>query len=582
MIFKIFDRTITVLLTVTIALTPTCPFSTAQAAAIVSVNDRFTPIKSENGMVSSQNAESTQIGVEILQAGGNAVDAAIAVGFSLAVTLPKAGNIGGGGFMLYFDNAHNMAHSINFRDQAPAAAFPDMHLNKKGQVDTSKTRKNGLSVAVPGTVAGLARAYEKFGSGKLTWADLLAPAIRQAKTGFTVNNDMSVSFKSLKKRLSKDPETRAIFYGQNQSTPKVGDKIIQSDLEKSLRLIASQGRSGFYSGPIAQAIVDTVNKNDGVLSMTDLANYEAQISKPIRGNYRGYEILSMPPPSSGGVHIIQMLNMLEATNLSETGLNSAQTVHLMAETMRRAYADRSKYLGDPNFINIPINGLTSKAYAKKLFNEISLTHATPSTDLGPGNPIPYESPETTHYSVTDKDGNMVAVTYTLGFSFGNGLIADGTGILLNNTMGGFSAKPGIPNAFGLLGGDANAIEGGKRPLSSMSPTIILKNSKPFLVTGSPGGSRIITTTLQIILNAIDHERNIAEATNAIRVHHQWYPDEIRTERGFPVDTAQLLEKMGHKIVIKKVMGSTQSIMRVGHEWHGASDPRRDGATTLGY
>lgn len=557
-------------------------FAVAQEAPIVSVMDRFTPIRAEHGMVSSQNAQSSQVGIDILKAGGNAVDAAIAVGFSLAVTLPKAGNLGGGGFMLFFDKDDNAPHSINFRDEAPSAAFQNMHLDAEGEVDKDKTRGNGLSVAVPGTVAGLAKAYEEFGSGNLTWAELIAPAIRQAEHGFLVNNDMHVAFSTLKNRLARDPEGIAIFYGPDDTVPRVGDLVVQSDLANSLRIIAEEGRDGFYKGIIAQSIVDTASNADGILPLDDFANYEARLGEPIRGTYRGYDILSMDPPSSGGVHIVQMLNMLENADMQSKGLNSAAYTHLLAETMRRAYADRSSYLGDPAFTDVPVAGITSKAYAKELFDDISLTQATASSDIGPGNPLPYESDETTHYSVTDKDGNAVAVTYTLGFSFGNGLVADGTGILLNNTMGGFSAKPGTPNAFGLLGGQANAIEAGKRPLSSMTPTIIVKDGEPFLVTGSPGGSRIITATLQVILNAIDHGLNIAEATNAIRIHHQWYPDEIRTERGFPIDTKRILEGMGHEVVIKNAMGSTQSIMRVGNEWQGASDPRRDGAKTIGY
>ena len=554
----------------------------AQDTPIISAKDRFFPVIAQNGMVASQNAQSTQTGVDILQAGGNAVDAAVAIGFSLAVTLPKAGNLGGGGFLVGFNADSDDAFQVNFRSEAPSSAFRDMQLGADGEVDEQMTRQNGSSSGIPGTVAGLIKAHEEFGSGKLTLAELIAPAIDLAENGFVINQDMAFSFARAAKRLTKDPEAISIFYGEDGAPPQIGDVVTQPELAEVLKKIAAEGRDGFYKGEVAEAIAATMQANKGVMTAEDLAGYEAILGEPVTGTYKGYDIVSMNLPSSGGIHLVQMLNMLENADLTASGHNSAATVHLMAETMRRAYADRSEYLGDLRFTDVPVTGLTSKDYAKQLFDQISLEAATPSPDIGPGKPLSYESNETTHYSVVDKDRNAVAVTYTLGFPFGSGLIADGTGIFMNNVMGGFSAKPGAPNAFGLLGKEANAIEAGKRPLSSMTPTIVLKDGEVFLVTGSPGGSRIITTVLQVILNVIDHGMNIAEATSAVRIHHQWYPDEIRVEEGFPVDTTRILEGMGHKVVVKDNMGSTQSIMVVDSALHGASDPRRDGARTIGY
>jgi gamma-glutamyltranspeptidase/glutathione hydrolase len=347
-------------------------------------------------------------------------------------------------------------------------------------------------------------------------------------------------------------------------------------------LIADKGAAGFYLGDVAEKIAAKVQEAGGSMTIADLADYKPVWRDPVTGSYRGYEIASMPPPSSGGVHIVQILNMLEAYPMADFGPNSADAIHVMAEAKRRAYADRSKYLGDPDFAEVPVKGLTDPAYAASLAETINMETATDSKDVAPGNPIPYESNETTHYSVVDKDGNAVSNTYTLNFSYGVGLTADGTGVLLNNELDDFSAKPGAPNAYGLIGGTANAVEGGKRPLSSMSPTLVFKDGDLFLVTGSPGGSRIITTTLQVILNVIDHQMNIAEATAAPRVHHQWFPDEIRIEEGLSPDTIRLLEARGHKVEVKNVMGSTQSIMKVGGLLAGASDPRRQGALTAGH
>ncbi len=554
----------------------------AEEAPIYSLLDRFQPVTAQNGMVASQEAVATNVGVDILKKGGNAVDAAIATGFALAVTLPRAGNLGGGGFMLVHMAASGDTEALDYREKAPAAAFRDMFLGADGEPDKEKSRYSGLAVGVPGTVAGFEAAYKKYGSGNLAWADLIAPAIALAENGITVTQGLSDALTSAQKRLTQDPASAAIFYKENATPYQPGETLKQADLAGTLRLIAEKGADGFYKGEIAEKIAAKVQASGGGMTTDDLAGYEAIWRKPVTGTYRGYEIASMPPPSSGGVHIVEILNMLETFPIAEYGPNSADSIHVMAESMRRAYADRSKYLGDPDFVSVPVKGLTSPDYAAELVKTIRMDAATPSEDVKPGDPFPYESNETTHFSVVDKDGNAVSNTYTLNFSFGVGLTADGAGFLLNNELDDFSAKPGVPNAYGLIGGTANAVEGNKRPLSSMSPTLVFKDGGLFMATGSPGGSRIITTTLQVIMNVVDHQMNIAEATAAPRIHNQWLPDEIRIEEGLSPDTIRMLEGRGHKVEVQNAMGSTQSIMKVGDTLAGASDPRRIGALTAGY
>ncbi|WJS03348.1 gamma-glutamyltransferase [Roseibium aggregatum] len=554
----------------------------AQDSPIYSLKDRFQPETAQNGMVASQEAVASRVGVDILKKGGNAVDAAIATGFALAVTLPRAGNLGGGGFMMIHLADSGDTKALDYREMAPAAAFKDMFLGEDGEPDNQKSRFSGLAVGVPGTVAGFAEAFEKHGSGKLTWAELVAPAIGLAENGIEVTPDLAASLTASAKRLLQDPATAAIFYKTGGLPFVPGETLKQTDLAATLKLIADKGAAGFYTGDVAEKIAQKVTASGGGMTTEDLAGYKPVWRDPVVGSYHGYEIASMPPPSSGGVHIVQILNMLQGYPLAEYGPNSADSIHVMAETMRRAYADRSKYLGDPDFVDVPVKGLTDPAYAAELVKSIKMDVATPSEEVKPGDPFPYESNQTTHYSVVDKDGNAVSNTYTLNFSYGVGLTADGTGVLLNNELDDFSAKPGVPNAYGLIGGTANAVEGGKRPLSSMSPTLVFKDGKLFLATGSPGGSRIITTTLQIILNVVDHGMNIAEATAAPRIHNQWLPDEIRIEEGLSPDTIRLLEARGHKVEVKNAMGSTQSIMLVDGVLAGASDPRRPGALSAGY
>ena len=554
----------------------------AQEAAIYSGADRIHPVWARQAMVAVQEQVAARIGLDILADGGNAVDAGVAVAFALAVTLPRAGNLGGGGFMMVHDAESGETKAIDYREMAPASATRDMYLDENGDAVSNLSRFHGLAVGVPGTVAGMQAALDAYGSMSL--AQVIQPAIKLAEEGIKVTADLADSLKGLEKRLKSWDSSAAIFYKEDGSFYEPGETLKQPDLAATLKRIAEQGPDGFYKGDTAEKIASAVQKAGGGMTVEDLANYKVEIREPVTGNYRGYDIVSMPPPSSGGTHIIQILNTLEGYPLSYLGHNSAETIHLMAEAMKRAYADRSEYLGDPGFVDVPVAELTSKAYAAETRKNISLNMATPSASIAPADLAPYESNETTHFSIVDKDGNAVSNTYTINFSYGSGMVANGTGVLMNNEMDDFSAKPGVPNGYGLIGGDANAVEAGKRPLSSMSPTIVLKDGSVYLVTGSPGGARIITTTLQLILNMVDHGMNIAEATVAPRIHHQWLPEELRVEEGVSRDTISLLESKGHHVVEKDVMGSTQSIQVDAEKGllFGYSDTRRAGAATLGY
>ena len=554
--------------------------SHADETSIFSQMATAQPIYAKHGMVASQESLATRAGVEILKQGGNAVDAAVAVGFSLAVTLPRAGNIGGGGFMLVHLAKDNKTIAIDYREMAPSKADKDIFLDEKGNAVEKLSREHGLAVGVPGTVMGMTQALEKYGTMSLS--QVMAPAIAMATNGIHVTPDLATSLAGLKDRIAQWPSSAEVFYKQDGSNYQVDDVLKQPELAHSLRLIAEKGADGFYQGETAEKIINAIKDAGGIMTLDDLTHYKVVERQPVTGEYRGYQVVSMPPPSSGGVHIIEMLNVLEHFPIDKFGHNTAQTLHLMAETMKRAYADRSEYLGDPDFYKVPVTALTSQAYAKKIASQIVTNKATPSAEIKPGDLVPYESDQTTHYSVVDKWGNAVANTYTLNFSYGSGLVAKGTGILLNNEMDDFSAKPGVPNGYGLVGGDANAVEGNKRPLSSMSPTIVMKDGKPFIVTGSPGGSRIINTTLQIIMNVIDHNLNIAEASYAPRIHHQWQPDVLRVEKSLNGDTIRLLEEKGHKVQVQSAIGSTQSIMVTDEGMFGASDPRRSGSETFGY
>lgn len=554
----------------------------AQDAAIFDTMDRIHPVWAANGMVSAQERLAAAIGRDIMAKGGNAVDAGVAVAFALAVTLPRAGNIGGGGFMLVHDAKTGQTHAIDYREMAPSGASRDMFLNAAGDPDSDKSLYSGAASGVPGTVAGMRLALDKYGT--MPWADVIAPAIKLAEEGIVVTPELADSIEAEREYLTKYPATVKVFFKEGGESYRPGDILVQADLAKTLKKIAAEGPDGFYKGEVAEAISKAVQADGGLITPEDMAAYKVMEREPVRGTYRGHEIVSMPPPSSGGVHLIQILNTLEGYPIGALGQNSAETIHLMAETMKLAYADRSEYLGDPDFVDVPVAALTSKEYAADMRARISADFARPAAQIAPADLTPYESDQTTHFSVVDKDGNAVSNTYTINFNYGSGLVADGTGVLMNNEMDDFSAKPGTPNGFGLIGGDANAVQAGKRPLSSMTPTIVLKDGKVWLVTGSPGGARIITTVLQVVMNVIDHGMNVAEASTAPRVHHQWLPDELRVEEGISLDTVRILQAKGHVIALKDAMGSTQSILRdpTTGALYGASDPRRPDAATLGY
>ncbi|MEM9026578.1 MAG: gamma-glutamyltransferase, partial [Verrucomicrobiota bacterium] len=444
----------------------------------------FKPVIGYDGMVSTQNFYATEAAAAVLERGGNAVDAAVTAGFVLAVTLPRAGNLGGGGFMLIHDAKSGETWALDHRETAPSAAARDMYLDPAGEVDRESVNFSYLSAGVPGTVRGMQAALERYGT--LKWREVIEPAIALAREGFRVTQDLHYNLKRAKERLSKNAYTQKLYYGEDRTVPAVGTTLKLPDLAKTLQTLADGGPDAFYTGEIAATIAEDMSTNGGLISLKDLSDYRVAWRPVVEGDYRGYTIQSMPPSSSGGVHLIQMLNILEMYPIADYGHNTAQTIHLMAEAMRSAYADRSKYLGDTDFVEVPITGLTSKAYANALRSKISIDTARNSADLGPDDPYPFEeSPETTHYSVVDGQGNAVSCTTTLRFSFGNGFAADGLGFLYNNNMGNFAAKPGTADAFGLIGAEANAIEPGKRMLSSMTPAIVLKDGKVHLVTGSP-------------------------------------------------------------------------------------------------
>jgi len=549
--------------------------------AILSDAARLLPAKAVRGMVSSQEAQATRIGVDILRRGGNAVDAAVAVGFALAVTLPRAGNIGGGGFMLVHRAASADTIAIDYRETAPAAATATLFLDDKGEAVPQKSRDSGLAIGTPGTVGGLALAHRKYGSGRFSLADLIAPAISLARDGIIIDNDLADSLGGGAARLARHASSRAIFLSGDKPLA-TGNRLVQSDLAATLSAIAASGPDAFYRGAIAEKIVAATRALGGIMTSQDLADYRVIERQPVKGQYRGYDIFSMPPPSSGGVHLIQILNILEGYDLAALGAGSATGLHLLVEAMKPAYADRAQFLGDPDRVKIPLRGLIDKAYAASLRAKINVEQARKADDIAAGNPLAHESDQTTHFSIVDAEGNAVANTYTLNFSYGVGMVAEGTGVLLNNEMDDFSAKPGAQNAYGLVGSSANSVSPGARPLSSMTPTLVFRNNKLFLVTGSPGGSRIITTTLQVISNVIDHGMNIAEAVAAPRVHHQWRPDFLLTETGQSPDTLRLLEARGHKVVIGSTSGSANSIMLTKDGLTGASDPRQRGTLAEGY
>jgi gamma-glutamyltranspeptidase/glutathione hydrolase len=538
------------------------------------------PVKALNGMVVSSDSLATQVGVEILKKGGNAVDAAVAVGFALAVTYPQAGNIGGGGFMV-IRMANGETVTIDFREKAPMKASENMFLDENGNFVPEKSQVGHLSVGVPGSVAGLLLALEKYGT--MSRREVLEPAIELAEKGFIVNEGLANAFKNAFEHFKKFPSTMR-YFSKNGQPYSAGDRLVQKDLAKVLKLIRDKGRDGFYKGKVADLIVEEMKRGGGLITYEDLENYQPVLRKPVVGNYRGYEIISMGPPSSGGVCLIELLNILENFDLKKYGFGSSYTIHYLVEAMKRVYADRAEYLGDPDFVQIPLDKLLSKEYAKELASEIDTFYATPSSRIIRSVSPTSEGVHTTHYSVVDRWGNVVAVTTTINSYFGSMIAVDGAGFFLNNEMDDFSAKPGAPNQFGLLGSKANSIQPGKRMLSSMTPTIVLKNGKPFLVLGSPGGSTIITSVLQVILNVVDFGMNIQEAVDSPRIHHQWYPDQIFFERrGLPRDVIENLERRGHKLVERAgYQGEVQAILiDENGVKYGAVDPRGYGLA-MGY
>ena len=559
-------------------------FPTSAPAPIPSDEARLLPTLAPRGMVSSQEARATRVGVDILRRGGNAVDAAVATAFALAVTLPRAGNLGGGGFMMVHlagrgPGGRGETVAIDYRETAPALATRDMFLGPDGAPDPAKSRDTGLSVGVPGTVAGLALAHERYGSGRFTLAELVRPAEALARDGIPVEDDLAASLASAE-RLARHEASRAVFFADGRPLAR-DSRLVQPDLAATLAAIAERGPRGFYDGPVADRIAVAVRAAGGVMTPVDLAGYRPVIREPVRGRYRGFDVVSMPPPSSGGVHLIQILNILEGFDLKATGAGSAAALHLMAEAMKPAYADRAAWLGDPDRVRVPVAGLVSKRYAASLRAAIDPERARPADAVQAGDPLPFESDQTTHFSVVDGDGNAVANTYTLNFSYGLGLVAAGTGVLLNNEMDDFAAKAGATNAYGLVGGDANAVAPGARPLSSMTPTFLFRDGRLVLVTGSPGGSRIITTVLQVIVGVVDFGLNIAEAVAAPRIHHQWRPDALLVETGLSPDTLTLLRGRGHKVVVGASSGSANSIEVTPEGLAGASDPRQRGTAAEG-
>ncbi len=562
-------------------LTKTFVMTLSILVSIAVYADGRTPLRAKNGIVASASEIASQVGVDILKQGGNAIDASIATAFALAVTWPTAGNIGGGGFLVYHgEDGH--ATTIDFREKAPLAATERMYLGLDGLVVDNSNHRSLLSVGVPGTVAGLYKAHETLGS--LPWADLVAPAVKLAREGIPISWELYSGFQRNQSFWDQYPSSAKVFLKADGSAYEFGDTWVQPDLANTLELIQNEGRDGFYKGKNAKMLADFMRANGGIITEEDLEKYEAVERAPVRGTYRGYEIVSMPPPSSGGVVIIEMLNILEGFDMGSYGHNTAQYLHLLTEAARRAYADRAEHLGDPDFNeSMPLDKLLDKDYAASLRASIDMNKASVSSETEFANI--YESEDTTHFSVVDKDGNMVSLTYTLENGYGSRIVAEGAGYLLNNEMGDFNAVPGVTNRSGQIGTPPNLIQPEKRMLSSMSPTIVAQGGKPLFAIGSPGGRTIINTTIQAILNVIDHDMNIAEAVEAPRIHHQWLPDVTSFEgSGFSEDTIMIYEDMGHEV---RARGEQGTAMGVYHDrdtglFLGGSDSRAGDGAAVGY
>ena len=539
------------------------------------------PIFAENGMVVSTSKQASEIGIRILKQGGNAIDAACAVGFALAVTSSSNGNIGGGGFMVTY-LADGTVFTLDYREKAPAAAYRDMFLDDNGDVIKDMSLKTRASSGVPGSVDGLLKAWSKYGSGNISLRELLYPSISLAERGFKLSVYEAQTLNTFKELFSNNEAAAKIFIRSDNRDWKSGDRLVQKDLGKTLKRIARYGRNGFYSGITADLIISEMDKGAGYITYEDLRQYESKFREPVAGTFNQYEIISMGPPSSGGTILIEMLNMLELFPLNDFIWNSSNYIHLLTEVQRRAYADRAEHLGDADFWNSPTNMLLKKSYAKNRIKDFSPKKASPSKQILPGDPYAFESSETTHYSIIDKYGNAVSVTTTINLAYGSGIVVDGAGFFLNNEMDDFSSKPGVPNSFGLVGNEANSIEPGKRPLSSMTPTIVLKNKKPFLILGSPGGSRIITSVLQALLNITIHNMSLKEAVSLPRVHSQWLPDAVYfEENSLNDDVKELLIDNGHTILPFSYIGNVNAILINENGYTGYGDPRGEN-TAKGY
>ena len=547
---------------------------------------RKTPVFGENGMVVSTSRHASQVGIDILKDGGNAVDAAVGVGFALAVTSSSNGNIGGGGFMVArFSDGQTF--TLDYREMAPTKAERNMYLDESGNIIKGKSRSTHFASGVPGSVDGLLKAWEDHGSGNISIERLLSPSIKLAKKGFDLSNYEADRFNKNKDRLSKHPETKRIFARDDREW-KSGDIFYQSDLAETLERIMENGRDGFYKGKTADLIVEEMKNVDGWITHKDLENYTSKYRDPIKGSFQDYDIISMGPPSSGGILLIHMLNMFdEIMNNPENSsidlsYNSLDYIHILTEIERRAYADRAEHLADADFWNVPEEMLLSKFYAKERVSSININEATLSTDISYGNSYINQSEETTHYSIVDKQGNAVSVTTTINSGYGNGITITGAGFLMNNEMDDFSSKPGEPNMFGLLGNEANAIEPKKRPLSSMTPTIVLKDDKPFLILGTPGGSTIITTVLQNFLNVVIHGMDIQQAVSSPRVHSQWMPDMVFHEKGgLSKSLIRKLSERGHDVKLRGNIGEANGIMINDQGFWGGPDSRGEN-TAIGY
>ncbi len=582
-----------ILMVLTLAVGPVASLD-RQAKVVASLAASRDPVRARHGMVATTNRIATEIGVDVLKRGGNAVDAAIAVAFALAAVFPVDGNLGGGGFMLV-RLRDGRTTAIDYRETAPLAATRDIYLDPKGDLirGEGSSTVGYRAAGVPGTVAGMELALKRYGSGKLTWAQLIEPARSLAARGFPVSHLLERSLRTNTK-LAQYPESRRIFQNNGEFYAE-GEILRQPELAATFRRMQRRGPREFYEGKTARLIADDMKRNEGLITLEDMRGYKAKERTPLRGTYRGYEIISMPPPSSGGTVLIEMLNMLEGDDLRKLGWNSSQSLHLLTEVMRRAFADRAEYMGDTDFVRVPVRGLIDKGYAATRRGTINMERASKSVEISGGRPIGDEPSETTHFTVIDRDGNVVANTYTLNDDYGSGVTASGTGVLLNNEMDDFTSKVGVPNEYGLIQSARNSIAPGKRPLSAMTPTIVLRKDKQlWFALGSPGGPRIINAVFQVILNVIDFDMNLQQAIDAPRIHHQWLPDEIYYEPyGLSIDTERALASLGHRLTLRPeykgptrqaFMGDVEGVMveeKTGARL-GASDPRRSDGLPAGH